>query len=426
MIIIASQRSGARALADHLMNHRDNDHVTLAKVDGFMADDLHGALDEAYAVSKATQCTQFMFSVSLNPPEDAFVSEEEFEQAAQRIADKLGLQDQPRAMIIHEKQGRRHAHVVWSRIDADSMKAINLPHFKVKLRDVSKELFLDHGWELPKGLKTYGDKDPLNFTLEEWQIAQRVGVDPREMKQLFREAWAQSDDAKSLKAALTDKGLYLATGDRRAFVALDIHDNIYSLSRWMGVKAKDIKTRLTDAGDSKSPADVTEWLRARKTDQVRDYIQQIKDKHGREMQPFYAERAAIVKAQRKERADLKLKQDKRWAEETQSRSDRLNRGLRGLFDRLTGAHRRIIKRNEVEALSSSRRDQEQRDQLILTQMAERKDLQQRVKRLKSSQRRDRGLLARNIASYLIRQQAHTNRATSQRVHSRSRSLGFTR
>ena len=42
---------------------------------------------------------------------------------------------------MHEKEGRRHAHVVWSRIDADEMKAINLPHFKVKLRDLSRDLY---------------------------------------------------------------------------------------------------------------------------------------------------------------------------------------------------------------------------------------------------------------------------------------------
>ena len=123
---------------------------------------------KTHAISKATRFTQFMFSISLNPPEEAYVSGEEFDQAAKRVADKLGLTDQPHAMVIHEKQGRRHAHVVWSRIDAETMTAINLPHFNVKLLDVSKELFLDYGWGLPKGLKTYGDKDPLNFTLDQW------------------------------------------------------------------------------------------------------------------------------------------------------------------------------------------------------------------------------------------------------------------
>ncbi|AUQ67412.1 hypothetical protein PhaeoP78_02572 [Phaeobacter inhibens] len=38
------------------MNDRDNDHVEVIDIDGFMADDLHGAFKEALAISKATQC----------------------------------------------------------------------------------------------------------------------------------------------------------------------------------------------------------------------------------------------------------------------------------------------------------------------------------------------------------------------------------
>lgn len=157
MILIGSQRSGASALADHLMNARDNDHVELLELDGFMADDLHGALAEAQAISKATKCQQYLFSLSLNPPPDQIASEQDFIDAADRIQDKLGLNGQPRAIVIHEKEGRRHAHVVWSRIDAEEMKAINLPHFKRKLRDMARDLYLDHGWELPKGLQRYGN-----------------------------------------------------------------------------------------------------------------------------------------------------------------------------------------------------------------------------------------------------------------------------
>ncbi|WP_298976861.1 relaxase/mobilization nuclease domain-containing protein, partial [uncultured Roseobacter sp.] len=126
MILIASQRSGAHALADHLMNAHDNDHVEIIEISGFMADDLHGALSEAHAISKATRCTHYLFSVSLNPPEDVIVTHEGFVEAADRVASTLGLSEQPRAIAIHEKQGRRHAHVVFSRIDAETMTAINL------------------------------------------------------------------------------------------------------------------------------------------------------------------------------------------------------------------------------------------------------------------------------------------------------------
>jgi hypothetical protein len=196
MILKGSQRSGAKALADHLMNDRDNDHVTILEVRGFMTDDLHGALSEAYAISKATQCKQFMFSLSFNPPQDYVGSEQDFLDAADRAEQALGLSGQPRAIIIHEKEGRRHAHVVWSRIDGEEMKAINLSHFKNKLTNLSRELYLDHGWVLPEGLQTNGGKSLLNFSLAEWQQAKRIGVDPREIKQVFRDAWQRSDNIK--------------------------------------------------------------------------------------------------------------------------------------------------------------------------------------------------------------------------------------
>jgi hypothetical protein len=99
--------------------------------------------------------------------------------------------------VIHEKNGRRHAHVVWSRIDPDAMKAINLPHFKNRLKDLSKELYLEHEWTLPDGHKENGWKNPLNFTLAEWQQANRLGLDPREIKQVFREAWDRSDNLRT-------------------------------------------------------------------------------------------------------------------------------------------------------------------------------------------------------------------------------------
>lgn len=418
MIIVASQRSGASALADHLMNTQDNDHVHVSQVEGFIADDLHGALDEAYAISKATQCTQFMFSVSLNPPEGAFLEEQEFHDAADRIANLMGLSDQPRALVIHEKQGRRHAHVVWSRIDAETMTAINLPHFKLKLRNLSKELFLDHGWDLPNGLKTYGQKDPLNFTLAEWQQAQRIGVDPREMKQLFQDAWAQSDDLKSLKNALSDKGLYLAKGDRRGVVALDIEGNIYALARWTGVRSKEVKARLGNAPDLQPVTDVSAWLRSRKTDQVKDYIAQVKDQHSKDMLPLVNQRAQMVIAQRAERERLKDKQEQRWIAETKIRSDGLNKGLRGLFDRLTGTHSAMIKRNEREALSCVHRDQEQRDRLILAQIAERKELQNRAITIRDKHKVERQYLAKTIATYIKRPKpnvTHTDRASRQRI-----------
>lgn len=167
MILKGSQRSGAKQLAGHLLKERDNEHVSLLELRGFVADDLHGALAEAYAVSRGTKCKQFMFSLSLNPPKGVEVEEDHFQLAADEAEKRLGLEGQPRAIVLHEKEGRRHAHVVWSRIDPEEMRAVNLPHFKNKLTALSRELYLENGWSLPDGLREHGGKSPLNFTLAE-------------------------------------------------------------------------------------------------------------------------------------------------------------------------------------------------------------------------------------------------------------------
>lgn len=151
MILKASQRGGAKQLGAHLLKTTENERVEIHEVRGFISDDVMDAMHEAYAVSRGTKCRQFLFSVSLNPPETENVRIEVFEQALAKIEERNGLTDQPRIVVFHEKEGRRHCHAVWSRIDAESMTAVPLPHFKLKLRDVSKELYIENGWKMPRG-----------------------------------------------------------------------------------------------------------------------------------------------------------------------------------------------------------------------------------------------------------------------------------
>ncbi|MEO8757843.1 MAG: hypothetical protein ABI398_08840 [Devosia sp.] len=65
MILKASQRAGAKALALHLLRLDENDHVEVHEVRGFVSNKLINALREAYAISRGTKCQQFLFSLSL-------------------------------------------------------------------------------------------------------------------------------------------------------------------------------------------------------------------------------------------------------------------------------------------------------------------------------------------------------------------------
>jgi hypothetical protein len=179
-----------------------------------------------YAVSRGTRAKQFMFSLSLNPPSNEIVPIEEFEAAIDAAEAKLGLAGQPRAVVFHEKNGRRHAHVVWSRIDCDRMKAINLPHFKLKLRDVSRQLYMDNGWQMPRGLVNSRERDPTNYNRAEWEQAKRAKQDLRALKAMFQECWAISDGRKAFSQALQARGYYLAQGDRRGHVAMDFQGEV--------------------------------------------------------------------------------------------------------------------------------------------------------------------------------------------------------
>ncbi len=400
MILKGSQRAGASNLSNHLMNDRDNDHVSLLELRGFISSDLHGALTETYAISRATQCKQFMFSLSLNPPKDHSATEEDFLNAADQAELKLGLQGQPRAIVVHEKEGRRHAHVVWSRIDTDAMKAINLPFFKRKLNDLSRDLYLDHGWQLPEGLQMNGGKSPLNFTLQEWQQAKRQGIDPREIKQVLQDCYHRSDSLKGFQNSLEDRGYFLAKGDRRGFVALDVEGNIYSLSKWSGVKVKDLKAKLGSPEQLQSVTEAQSHIKARLTDQMKDFIKQVKAGHARDFEPLKSELKDMVTDHCKERDQLQTKQDERWQEEVKTRSERLNKGVRGLFDWISGKGKETKVHNEQEAYQCLLRDREQRNDLINAQMKERKSLQHRFDKLRQKQKQDRAELAVFINRHL--------------------------
>jgi len=90
MILKAKERGDAAQLARYLLAIRGNEHVELHEVSGFVSDDLVEAFCEADAIAKGTRCKNYLFSISLNPPQGAKASTEAFEQAASRIEEKLG------------------------------------------------------------------------------------------------------------------------------------------------------------------------------------------------------------------------------------------------------------------------------------------------------------------------------------------------
>lgn len=399
MILKGSQRSGARQLAVHLLNERDNEHVEVHELRGFASDDLVSAFREAEAVSRGTRAKQFLFSLSLNPPPRERVTVEQFERAIDAAERKLGLNDQPRAIVFHEKEGRRHAHVVWSRIDVDHMKAINLPHFKRRLQEVSRELYREHGWTMPRGLTSSKDRDPRNFTRSEWEQAKSAKQDPKALKSMFQECWAASDSGQAYAQALAERGYTLAAGDRRAAVALDFRGQIYAIAKWTGLRTKEVRGKLDQLKDLPSVDQAKAANAARMTEALRGFIAEAETARRKQSAALATERAQLVERQRKERADLAAALEKRWAQESAQRATRLNKGMRGLWDRLTGRHAQQTKENELQALTAFHRDRREKDGQIERHLQERETFHMLARQQKQAHAKDVEQLHRDIAAY---------------------------
>lgn len=349
MILKGSQRSGGQDLAVHLMKMDDNEHVSLHELRGFASDNLKGAFKEAEAISHGTKCRQYLFSLSLSPPETESVPVEVFQDTIERIEKRLGLEGQPRAIVFHEKEGRRHAHAVWSRIDAETMTARQMSFFKTKLMGVSRDLYLEHGWKMPRGLENAAERNPTNFSLAEWQQAKRQGIDPRWLKSILQDCWKRSDNRASFERALQDRGFFLAKGDKRGSVILDHNGEVYSLPRMLDRKTKEVRARLGTGDDLPSVAATQKVIGEKMTPAIRRHIQDSRERFRDRSTILGQQKAAMTTAHRDVRSKLDADHKLAWDTEAKARAAKLPKGLRGLWHRITGKYQEQRAANEAEA-----------------------------------------------------------------------------
>ncbi len=246
MISFASERGLGQDLATHLLNEHDNEEMELAEVRGAVAQDLHGAFAEwEFQAHARTKCKNYLFSLSVNPWEVANgrLTREQYFDYIDRTEARLGLSDQPRAVVFHIKDGREHCHVVWSRIDTGRGKAVHLPFFKDTMMMVTRDFAREHGLELPKGYEKRRDGKSSQLSLYEMHQQRAGGLSKEEHKQQVTDAWRMSDSPKAFVQALADRGYILATG-KRPYVLVDLYGHMNALPKLIDdktVRTKDIR-----------------------------------------------------------------------------------------------------------------------------------------------------------------------------------------
>jgi hypothetical protein len=283
VIISGGSRCNWRFFAKHLMNPDTNELVRIAEIRGLAADNLLDAFREMDALASGTRCKNFFYHADINPREDEHLTDDQWEKAVDTLEANLGLVDHSRFIVDHEKNGRTHRHVVWSRIDVDSMTAVSDSKNYASHEKTSRELEQAFGHEPVRGAHGRdGGKRPERRP-DNWEVfrGKRSGIDPQEVKAELTALWRQADTGPAFVAAIDQQGYVFARGDKRDFVVVDQAGDAHSLARRIdGAKAADIRARL--AGIDREALPTVEEARALAKEraaqrQAREEVQQPDD-----------------------------------------------------------------------------------------------------------------------------------------------------
>jgi hypothetical protein len=247
VIISGGSRSNWRYFAKHLMKTEENERVHVAEIRGLVADNVFDAFREIDALGMGGQTTNRFYHADINPRADEHLTAEEWEQAVDTLERNLGLEGQPRFVVEHEKEGRTHRHVVWSRIDLDTLKAIPDSWDYKQHQQTSRELEAALGLEPVNGvLGPDGKRVPRRPKNYETRKGKETGIRPEDVAADLSELWRGSDSGQAFAAALAEHDFILAKGDRRDFVVVDQAGHEHSLARRVDAKAAEVRERMKD------------------------------------------------------------------------------------------------------------------------------------------------------------------------------------
>jgi hypothetical protein len=327
MIIKGGSRAAPRQLARHLQRRDTNENVEILELQSLNSD-LAEAFRDWQTLVEGTRGTKGLYHANIDPAKDYTMTPEQWQRAVEVLEKELGLEGQPRAVVMHQKHGREHVHVVWARTDIDEMILRSDSQNYQAHERASQKLEQEFGHEPVPGKHAKRDREKqpefprAEANQAEWQQGERTGLLPAAMKEQITALKQASDSAEAFKAALEEQGYALARGDRRDFVIIDQAGQVHSLGRQIhGVKAAELRefmkgidpqtlpsveqakenrmegVKQTEASVSSAPATKTPELapdpvQARRQAEMEALRKAVGDRHGEETRRLVESHAA--------------------------------------------------------------------------------------------------------------------------------------
>ena len=241
-------------LAAYLQTGKDGERAEVIETRGFLDDDLREGFRQVQVMAaQVTKCEKPFFHAYVRLPEGEGIERDTWLQIADRMEKELGFTGQPRAVAFHvAPDGDRHLHVAWSRVDFEREKAIDPGLFKLKLKNLCRDMEVDYG--LQQVANDRGPEQPKAAKRPEFEEARRHRVEIDETRQVIRDCYSRTQDGPGFMAALAAEGMRLAQGDRRDFVVLDEAGGKHALGKPLcGEPAAAIRQKLGEAFKAELP-----------------------------------------------------------------------------------------------------------------------------------------------------------------------------
>lgn len=235
MVIRGRSRGNGSQLADYLLNNKENDLAKVLDVRGTASpQSLKKSLLEMSLSSELTKGVHGLYHVQMNPAigEDRLMTQEDWQKAADILEQHLGFEGQKRAIVLHEKKGRIHAHIVWERCDHDT-NTLKKDGLNYKKHDAARaEIERALGHELTPQREQH---------VEPEQVQKKSDI-KRELSDL----WEQNPDGQSFIKAAEKAGYQIAKADdRRPWRVITPDGESLDLVRQLeNAKTKDVRERL--------------------------------------------------------------------------------------------------------------------------------------------------------------------------------------
>ena len=246
-------------LAQYLIIGDGNEIAELVEVRGleYLGRDPIEAFEMLQKVAEAnTQSTKPFFHAQTRNRSSEHLTNEQWLQIADREEKRLGFDGQPRIVSFHIfPNGEKHLHVGWFRIDLETMRAIDPGLFKNHLKQLCRTLEKEYGLQevsnvrKPEDIARIGDR-------KEVEEARRLGMDDRAIRNTIVDCLQRTDGGKAFNAALDERGLTLANGDKRdCFVVIDQAGGHHALNKKLtGLTLAAMRDRLSDLDRSQLPS----------------------------------------------------------------------------------------------------------------------------------------------------------------------------